>query len=244
MSSIIAASLLGSYTSVPLVAPTLVAAQSTGQAGTGSLTYNLTTAGLTGYQDNDVLFALIHTCNESPGATPSGYTYLTSYGIGTAGAVGSAAIHSAWKRVSGTETDPGFGDSGDHTLVKMFLVRGCRTSGAPVVVINGNAANASEPISVASGSTTSDQNYIVYAVGHGQDIGTGFVTSWSDSALTGGGVLLTANGTTLGNGGGLGAYAGVKTTAGSLGSPTIDLQGLTQPQNMITVTYAFLPIGV
>lgn len=243
MAGVIQAALFASYQTITLTAPTLVAAASTLQGGTGGVTYNLTTGGLTGYQDNDVLFALINTGNETPPNTPTGYTYLTSYGIGTAAAIGSVALHAAWKRVSGAEANPSFGDSGDHTFVKMFLVRGCRTSGDPVVNLNGSASNTSEPLSVAVASTTTAQNYVVYAVGHGEDTGANFVTSWTDSALTGGATLLTPNGSTLGNGGGLGAYAGVKTTAGNITAPTIDLQNLTQPLNLVTASYAFIPLG-
>ena len=243
MSAAIQNAILATYQRITIATPTLVAAASTGQGATGPLTYDLTAAGLTGYQDNDILFALIQTGNETPPNTPTGYTYLTSYGIGTAAAIGSVALHSAWKRVSGTEANPSFGDSGDHTFVKMFLVRGCRTSGAPVVNLNGAASNTSEPLGVAVNNTTIDKNYVVYAVAHGQDVGGVFVTSWTDSALTGGTTIITANGTTLGNGGGIGAYAGEKTTAGSLGTPTIDLQNLTQPGNFVTASFAFIPLG-
>ena len=229
-------------------APSLILA-GTGQGATGSLTYDLAASGgdiASVLQADDVLFSLIHTCNEAPGQNPpAGHNSLTipSNGIGTAAAIGSVAMYATWKRCVGGEVNISFGDSGDHTFARTYLIRGCKKSGVPVICLNSASGNVSEPVGVPVSDTTTALNLILYAAAHGQDLGSDFVISWSDSALTSGSSPHAENGTTLGNGGGLGAYFGVKTAAGSLGSPTIDMQNVTQPLNVVRASFAFLPVG-
>lgn len=221
--------------------PSLVVAGSL-QASTASLAYNLSSGGLTSILENDVLFGLFESAAEAPPNTPGGWTYLTGYSVGTPGDAAAVGLYSAWLRVGPTapSNTPSFGDAGDHLIGRALQVRGCRTSGAPVVVLAGSANSQSEPIPIPVANTPSDQCLVVHAIAHGEDTSATFVTSWSSPALTGG-TALFATGSSQGNGGGLGAYAGIKEAAGSLGTVTADLQNLTQPLNLARATFAFIP---
>lgn len=130
----------------------------------------------------------------------------------------------------------------DHILIRMILIRGCRTSAAPVVVLNGTAGSVSDPVSIPVADTTTNQNLILHGGAHAEDIGTDWINTWTSPNITGG-TSLFENGSTLGNGGGLAAYVGTKATAGSLGTCEFDMQNLTQPLNVARATYAFLPVG-
>lgn len=238
--------MMGGYpTASVLVAPTLVdVGDSLG--GAGAPTYTFVTQGLDALVENDVLFALINTGNETPPGAPSGWTYLTSYGSGTPAAIGAVGLHSAWYRVPASPaTSVSFGDSGDHTFIRVYQVRGCRTNAAPVVNLGGISDNTSEPITIPTGTTTSANNLILYAISHGEDDAQGFITSWSIPNVTGGATTHTTGyGTTLGNGGGIASYTGVLAAAGGdMGSPTVDVTALTQPLEFARATYAFIPVG-
>ena len=238
---IISAALFASTPSQVLVAPTFIAAGSL-QASTSSLAYSFATGGIdTSYQENDIVFALLQTSNETPGNTPAGWTYLTGYGSGTAGAAGSVGLHAAWAR-AGTFTSPNFGDSGDHTMGRVIIVRGCRTSGDPVVVLAGAADSQSDPIPIPVANTTINQCLVLHVLAHGQDISSAFLTSVTSAGLAS---VTEAfdSGTLQGNGGGIAMVYGVDTAAGSLGSPTADLISLSQPVVIARATYAFIPVG-
>lgn len=229
-----------------LVAPTLVGWGSP-QAAAGSLTYDLATGSpstvLSLAQDGDVLFGVFETANETPGSTPVGWTWLSvGAGVGTPGDAAATALHAAWARVSGTPGNPSFGDAGDHTFGRVLLIRGCRTGAAPVVVLAAAADSRSEPVPWPSASTTIDQCLVVHAIAHGEDVGSDFTNGFSGADLAGGAEAF-GQGTSLGNGGGLAAYAGVQEAAGPLGAVTVGLQNVTQPLNLARATFAFIPEG-
>lgn len=230
-----------------LIPPTIVAV-GTSQTGTGSPTYDLATGTPTiaaTLLDGDILFFPVETAAETPGANPpSGFTALASPPIlGTPGGVDSTAIYGYWKRISGAQADVSLGDAGDHTFSRGILVRGCRKVGTPVVVIaSGTAAAEAEPVPLPSGSTTVPQSLVMYLITHSEDTATPWITSWSVPILSGGAaVWAPESGTTVGNGAGLAAYAGVAAMPGSLGSPTIDIKNIIQPGNYAKLTIAFIP---
>lgn len=226
-----------------LVAPAFVAAGSL-QASTGSLTYSLVTGAIDDdIADNDIALGVFQTSNQTPPNTPSGWSWLQSAGSGTAGAALSVGLHMAWARAPLVTMTPGFGDSGDHTIGRVFLVRGCRTSGTPVVVLGTPAADSqSEPVPIPVGDTTIDQCLVWHILAHGEDNNASFVTSVTSAELAS---VTEAfdSGTLQGNGGGLAGVYGVKTAAGSLGSPTANLVAVTQPVVIARATIAFIPDG-
>lgn len=227
-----------------LTAPTVVTF-GTLQASIGALNYDLVTGTPTidaSYQDNDILFGILETANEAVASTPAGFTMMANYGVGTAADVAATRLTPCWKRLSGAQGSLGFGDAGDHTLGRVILVRGCRTSGDPVVALAGSAASHSDTDAWDAASTTIAKCLVLHAITHPEDLGAVFVTSWTSPNLTGG-TSLFEGGSTIGNGGGIGAYVGVKETAGSLGTVTVDLQNLTQPLNLARATFAFIPVG-
>lgn len=229
---------------VTVAAPTFLKAGSL-QASTVGLTYNLTTGGLvynTDYTENDVALAVIESGNEVPPNSP--WNVIGYVGSGTAGAALSVGLQLAWQRCSGGALgNPSFGDSGDHTIARVIMVRGCRTSGAPVVLLGTPAADSqSEPIPIPVANTPVDLCLVAHILAHGQDSSATFLTSITSAALAS---VTEAfdTGTLQGNGGGLAMSYGVKTTAGSLGTPTADLTSVTQPVVIARATVAFIPDG-
>lgn len=244
MTGVLHAVIAGGAVPIALAAPTVVAI-GTIQGSAAALNYDLATGTPTiaaTLLDNDILFGLLETANEPVASTPSGFTMMTTYGVGTAADAAATCLTPCWKRINGAQGNPGFGDAGDHTIGRLFLIRGCRTSGDPVVALSGSAASHSESDAFDAASTTIDQCLVMHAIAHPEDTGADFVVSWTSPNLTGG-TSLAETGSTLGNGGGIGAYAGVKASAGSLGTVTADLQNLTQPLNLARATFAFIPVG-
>ena len=245
MAGVIQAVLAGSYAAASsLIVPTIV---NVGDplGGAGSPTYTFTTQLITGMVDDDVLFAEINTCNETPPGAPLGWTYLTPYGSGTAATAGSVGLHTAWYRLAGgvVPTSVSFGDSGDHTYIRVLHIRGARNNAAPIVALDGVANNTSDPFTFPTTSTTTPQNLVLYVASHGQDVASDFANAWNVPVVTAGTSLHTAVGTTLGLGGGLGTYSGRMAFAGSLGTPDLDAKNLTQPVDMVRAIYAVIPQG-
>lgn len=224
-------------------APTFVLAGNAA-AATGAFNYNFATNNVT-YQDDDILFGLFQTNNEPPPNTPAGWTWLTSYGSGTAGAIASVGLHMAWARASGTMNggQPGFGDAGDHIYGRIYVIRGCRKRGVPVVVLNGTVGSTNSPMSIPVADTTYEKCLIAHVGAHGQDFSGQWQNVTTSAALQSVTVAHTAAGTSVGNGGGISFVYGVKLTPGSLGSPTVNLTGLTLPQTIARATVAFIPRG-
>ena len=224
-------------------APTFVLAGNAAGA-TGIFNYNYATQGVT-YQDDDILFGLFQTNNETPPNTPAGWTWLTSYGDGTPGAVNSVALHMAWARASGTMNggQPGFGDAGDHMYGRIYVIRGCRKRGAPVVVLNGTVGSTSTPMSFPVADTPFEKCLVAHVGAHGRDAASQWQNSTTSSSLESVTYPHTQSGTSIGNGGGISFAYGVKLTPGSLGSPTVDLINLTLPVVVARATIAFIPRG-
>lgn len=223
------------------IEPPSVITVGTLQSSPTGLTYNLSTGGITA-TENDILFGIFETANETPPNTPTNWNWLPAHGVGTPGDVAATAEVAGWLRVPASPpTTLAFGDSGDHTTARIFLIRGCKTTGTPVVELGGSAGSASDPFTVDGGTTTTDANLIIQTATHGEDNAADFIASMTNASLLAV-TSLCEVGTTQGNGGGIGAMSGIKAIAGVVGAATFDPNaGITMPQNIARAAYAFLP---
>ena len=171
---------------------------------------------------NDILVLAIQQSNEANYAAPTGYTRLgPQNGIGAAATAGSTKLCLFWKRDNGAESAPTLTDSGDHTYGVMFAVRGCPTTGDPML-LGGQAYKftASTTGTSDKSKTVMDSCLIVTVFAHAIDNAAAQGSSPTNADLT----SVTEqfdDGTTDGTGGGIYIMSGVKATRGSIGASTV-----------------------
>lgn len=171
---------------------------------------------------DDILVVMCESANQAV-AVPSGYTEFTNspQGSGTAAAIGAVRLHAFWKRAtSAAETAPQVvAGTQNHTIVRIFGIRGCATSGNPFDVTAGGTAASATSYTMPSVTTTVPGCLIAYLGAFDQDTATANILS-----VTSGGSLDSAvdkvidSFTTTGVGGGLGMFYGVERTAGASGT--------------------------
>ena len=194
-----------------------------------------------GHQANDVGIMLVETANQPLGSLPSGWAHVTGspFGTGTAAAVGSVGLSVLWKRAtSAAETGYSIGDSGDHQIARIFVIRGCVTTGTPVEVLSsGVLATASTAFSIAGGTPSQNNTLVLGVVANATDSGADQASFAANTSVTGWAEKDDVN-TSQGVGGGFAIASGTKEVAGAVGPFT---GTLVTSSKQVLVSLAMLP---
>lgn len=191
---------------------------SSGNAGASSVTVPGTIAA------GDVFLLAVATEGELM-PTPTGFTLKGSQ-IGTTNPSNSTYIHLFEMDTlsDGTETSIAYGDSGNHQLVWLFVIRGYLGAAGDAVGQVGSAEASSNSGAVTiPGFTTTDDGSLVLALVDQNTAGVAG-SGWTNSDLTG----ITDLGlvtTTAGFDSSIHAAIGSKPTAGTVGNTTFSLSG-------------------
>jgi hypothetical protein len=190
--------------------------------GTGSAT----SAAWPSHTTGDIGVLLVETANQAlDSLAGAGWTEFTGSpnGQGTAGGVDATRLTAYWKRAaSGAEGNAALTSAGaNHIWGVIITFRGCITSGDPVSVLDlsQQKTSATTSLSITGINTTEDDCEVLYVAARSQDIALARYSAESNGSLT----SLTERydaGTGTGNGGGIGAWTGIKTTAGATGTLT------------------------
>jgi hypothetical protein len=131
---------------------------------------------------------------------------------------------------------PTIADAGDHVWARILTYRGVINTGNPWDVTGGGVkATTSLTVTVTGVTTTVPNTLIVQAVARDNDSTAAAFSAQTNANLTGI-VERFDTGTTVGNGGGVTAWDGVKATAGATGNTTANVTP--------TVVNAFLTIAL
>ena len=198
--------------------PPYFVAVGTAQSGTGNITVPWPT-----HQTGDVALLFIESCGGQAASlgTPAGFAAVTnspqSTGTGTAG----TRITVYWCRAtSSSMASPVVTDPGDHVYGKIFTFRGVTGTGNPWdVTAGGVKATASTTTTFGTLTTSVNNELIVLAASRDNDSAAAAWSGWTNANLSN----LTERsdeGTTQGNGGGIGVATGIKASAGAIGSST------------------------
>lgn len=124
------------------------------------------------------------------------------------------------KATSGSMSAPTVTDPGNHAYAVIITFRGGYTGGYPFdVTAAQQKASASTSVSITGVTTTRPNCLVIGIVGRDNDAAGAAFSSWADASLAN----VTErfdNGTTDGNGGGIGVVTGEKATAGATGTIT------------------------
>lgn len=151
--------------------------------------------------------------------TANGFSELANSPSAT-GATTAGVKVAAFGNTSGAGgSDPIITDPGDHCGALIALV--WHPDGQPVVDATGNnqKASASTAFSISGVTTTVADALVLPVSGRDTDSAAAAYSGQTNANLTGLAKLFDA-GTTQGNGGGLGIFAGIKSTAGAVGATT------------------------
>lgn len=193
--------------------PVVVAAQGTVAATTTSGTV-IPPSVLT--NDIEVLIS------ESAGGEPiswtdlAGFTEFPNSPQATGALTAGTRINAYWRRATadGVGASPAYNDPGDHQGNRILAYRGVKTSGVPYDVTAGDVKAAASVAVQAPGVTTTVPNCLILNLfTHDLDVTGDQFSAQANASL----VSVTEQMTmsyTAGNGGGICACVGVKTTAG------------------------------
>lgn len=197
--------------------PFLVAIGSNARTASPSVSFS------SNIQKDDLELIIVVSANQTPSA-PAGYTEITGVagGTGTAGGAGAVRLAAFYKVLDGTETGVTVGDTGDHTYLIAARYRGVDIS-SPINASAGSVvSSASTSVSCPSITTTVDNCLVLNIVASDLDATGARLSGWANAALSSI-IEKFDDGTTQGNGSGLGYIEGTKSSAGATGTTTATL---------------------
>lgn len=196
----------------PLVRPTFQAASSTPGAGTADVSPTLPAD----WKEGDLHLLCVESAG-TPGSAPSGWVAVADspQDEGT-----NTALEVYWRRAVSGDTAPTVTDRGNHTYAVILGYAAPYPGGDPWDVTSGGTETGPDTSLTAPGDTTTVANcrVVVIAARSNDASGAGF-SAWANADLT----SVTErfdNGTTQGDGGGIGVADGIKATAGAFGNTT------------------------
>ena len=196
----------------PLVRPTFQAASSTPGAGTADVSPTLPAD----WKEGDLHLLCVESAG-TPGSAPSGWVAVADspQDEGT-----NTALEVYWRRAVSGDTAPTVTDRGNHTYAVILGYAAPYPGGDPWDVTSGGTETGPDTSLTAPGDTTTVDNcrVVVIAARSNDASGAGF-SAWANADLT----SVTErfdNGTTQGDGGGIGVADGIKATAGAFGNTT------------------------
>lgn len=143
-----------------------------------------------GIAEDDILRLWVYSMSGTP-ATPSGWSFLASYG-GTTSTDIRLSLY--WKRSNGTETTVSVATGGDPCGAFVDAVRGCITTGSPFSAVSGlHQSTAVTTVTVPSIGTATDNAFVscVSACNYNPD--TALTATMTNSALSSFTQRITAN---------------------------------------------------
>lgn len=174
----------------------------------------------TGWQVGDLMILFVETANEAITGPPAGWTELASSPQGTGTAAGSASSRlTAWWRIAQTG-DAGASITGTYNHCIGFILgfyNVDQVTPFDVTPVGDVEASAVTAITYPSITTATDGSMIVFVTSNQVDTSTSQVSAATFAGLasvTGPSLYQI----TFGNGGGIYAFYGRKTTAGSTGT--------------------------
>ena len=175
------------------------------------------------HQVDDIALLFIETCGgQSTSLTvAAGFVAVPDSPQATGTTINGTQLSVFWCRATSSAMgNPTLGDSGDHQYGRIVTYRGCATTGDPFDVTVGNVkTTASTSASAPSVTTTSNDCLIVNAIAHDLDTATAQFSSWTNANLSNV-TNRSDNGSTQGNGGGIGITDGGLAIAGASGVTT------------------------
>jgi len=144
---------------------------------------------------------------------------------GSSGTATAAALTMFWCRAtSGAMTNPTINKPGDHIGARIITFRGCVATGDPWDVGSGSNNNgaSSTSVSIPGATTTVPETLVFGGVAQSLDAGGAHFSAWTNANLDNP-IERFDEGHTFSFGGGIGAFAGRKITAGAFGSTTATL---------------------
>jgi hypothetical protein len=172
---------------------------------------------------NDVALLFVETAGgQVPTlSVPAGFVEVTGSPQATGAGAAGTRITVFWARATSTTMDsPTIVGPADHMYARIITYRGVVTAGNPWNVTGGGVkAAASASVTVTGVTTTVANARIVQAVARDNDSAAAAFSAETNANLTG---IAERNdaGTTIGGGGGLGIWDGLKATAGATGNTT------------------------
>lgn len=185
-------------------------------------TANISPETILGHAANDYLLCLAHSAGGENIVlgTANGFSELTDSPSAT-GATTAGVKVAAFGQLadSSSEVGPTITDPGDHCGGRIMHIR--HTSGAPTVgVTNANQkASATTSFSISGDTTTADNSLCIMVSGRDNDSAAAAYSAVTNADLSSL-MEMCDQGTTSGNGGGMGIFIGLDTTAGSVGATT------------------------
>lgn len=180
----------------------------------------------TNVQTNDILLLVVETSGDGSDVTPSvdypDWNVLTGTPLfdGNSTPAFGSKLHVWWYRATAPITSGGvvFSDSGDHQIGRVYLIRGCTTTGDPFDVIGtATKPTPSTSASAPSVTTTVPQTLVVSIVSQPADGTTPQFGAPSNTGLTS---LTDVDevATNSANGGGFVIASGIKRLPGATGT--------------------------
>jgi hypothetical protein len=175
---------------------------------------------------NDVALLFVETAGgQVPTlSVPAGFVEVTGSPQATGAGAAGTRITVFWARATSTTmASPTIVGPADHMYARIITYRGVVTAGNPWDVTGGGVkAAASTSVTVTGVTTTVANARIVQAVARDNDSAAAAFSAETNANLTG---IAERNdaGTTIGGGGGLGIWDGLKATAGATGNTTANV---------------------
>jgi hypothetical protein len=229
----------GSSVAVPAVDVSLAAAAPTWDTnrpptvvsiGTQAASAFDITLNLDSFLQNDIILVLVETSGDGTLAAPSGALGTWQAVPGTpvldtpSTPASGSELYAWWIRAGSNSTGSDtvyIPDSGDHQVVRVVTIRGCRTTSDPWDVTTTTTKAVADATATAPAVTTTIASTLVLSVisrpnDSASTTSFGTPTNANLTGLT----KLGEAGTSVGNGGGFVVSSGVKDTAGSTGTTT------------------------
>jgi hypothetical protein len=194
-----------------------------------------------GIVTGDILLLALETANQAITIpTPNGGTWTevtgSPQGTGTAAGTSATRLTLFWSRYNGTQGAPTTSDSGDHQVGVIVAYRGCVSTGNPWDVTSSGVEATSDTSWSITGATTTVTNCRVVVIGtRMNDLAGAHFSAWTNADLSNIQERFD-DGTTQGNGGGIGIADGLKSTAGTYAATTVT--------NATTTVKAFMTVAL
>lgn len=149
-----------------------------------------------------------------------------------------SALDVYWCRATSTSmASPVTNAFSNHGYAVILTFRGCVTTGNPWDVTSGGINDTADGALSATGDTTTVADcLVVFVAGRGSDFATDVYSAESAANLT----SLTEQhdaGTAIGNGGGVGVWHGLRSTAGAYGPLTANIAGTSVSDAFISIAF-------
>ncbi len=182
-----------------------------------------------GIEEHDVLLVFGESANQTfpppqffdaENLTPYGASMASigGTGTGTAGGAASTRLAAWWIRPFGLLDPLYFSAPGDHQVLAYALVRGAKTSGAPIEAVETSvAAAAAAEVSFPGLTTLGPERLVIQAVSWATDTAAAQVSGSANPDLAAFGEIFDVS-RTNGNGGGCAAAGGTRAATGPVGA--------------------------